>query len=173
MSKVEFSEKGCEPIVLGKKVNQFPSKCKGFYTHYRWNIDKLSHTKNFTFFNGTDTVVHVESDLSSAEIYKIFVCSPKINVKFDNGKTLRAGMKLVEVAQTFGDDFKASWTPEEIGPFIHFGLYGGYPADEETLKREALERIEELYGCFEYLDLSPKDVLPNAVLESVILSLHE
>ena len=62
----------------------------------------------------TDTVVHVESDLSSAEIYKIFVCSPKINVKFDNGKTLRAGMKLVEVAQTFGDDFKASWTPEEI-----------------------------------------------------------
>ena len=82
LSKVEFSEKGCEPIVLGKKVNQFPSKCKGFYTHYRWNIDKLSHTKNFTFFNGTDTVVHVESDLSSAEIYKIFVCSPKINVKF-------------------------------------------------------------------------------------------
>lgn len=120
-----------------------------------------------------NTVVHVESDLSSAEIYKIFVCSPKINVKFDNGKTLRAGMKLVEVAQTFGDDFKASWTPEEIGPFIHFGLYGGYPADEETLKRDALERIEELYGCFEYLYLSPKDVLPNAVLESVILCLHE
>ena len=82
-------------------------------------------------------------------------------------------MKLVEVAQTFGDDFKASWTPEEICPFIHFGLYGGYPADEETLKRDALERIEELYGCFEYLYLSPKDVLPNAVLESVILCLHE
>lgn len=173
LSKVEFSEKGCEPIILGKKVNQFPSKCKGFYTHYRWNIDKLSHTKNFTFFNGTDTVVHVESDLSSAEIYKIFVCSPKINVKFENGKTLRAGMKLVDVAQMFGDDFKASWTPEEIAPFIHFGLYGGYPADEETLKRDALKHLEELYGCFEYLYLSPKDVLPNAVLESVILCLHE
>jgi len=173
LSKVEFSEKGYGPIVLGKKVNQFPVKYKGFYTHYNWWVDKLSHTKNYIFYNGADTVACANTELSSAEIYKIFVCSPKISVKFDNGKTLKAGMKLVDVAQAFGDDFKASWTPEEMGANIHFGIYGWYPADDETLKRAALKQLEELYGSFEYLYLTPKDVLPTAVLESVILCLHE
>ena len=173
LSKADFTEKGCGPITLGKKVKSLPDKYENLYTSYKWKVDKGVNAKVYTFYNGTEEVATLYANMKNGEIFRIFVNSDQITVKFDGGKTLKPGMKLIDAVKAFGEECQASCTPEEGNPMIHFGSYGRYPIHDETMTSVGNERLNEIIDSFDMLPMQPDFVSPNEVMESITLSLYD
>lgn len=173
LTKAVFTENGYGPITLGEKVDNLPNKYKNLYTSYRWKVDNGVDAKVYTFFNGTEEVVSLFANKKNGEIFRIFVESNQITVKFDGGKTLKPGMKLVDAVKAFGEECQASCTPEEGNPMIHFGSYGRYPVYDETMTSVGNERLNEIIDSFDMLPMQPDFVSSNEVMESITLSLYD
>ena len=92
LSKADFTEKGCGPITLGKKVKSLPDNYENLYTSYKWKVDQGVNAKVYTFYNGSEEVATLYANIKNGEIFLIFVKSDKITIKFDGGKTLKPGM---------------------------------------------------------------------------------
>lgn len=172
LSKADFTEKGCGPIALGKKVKSLPDKYENLYTSYKWRVDKDENAKVYTFFNGAEEVVSLYANMKNGEIFRIFVKSDQITVKFDGGKTLKPGMKLIDAVKAFGEECQASWTPE-AGATIHFGIYGIYSIEPETASDKGIEMLREIADSFDRMPMQPDYVLPEKVMDTVTLSLYD
>ena len=173
LSKADFTEKGCGPITLGKKVKNLPDQYENLYTSYKWNVDEGVQAKVFTFYNGTEEVATLYANMKNGEIFRIFVKSNKITIKFDGGKTLKPGMKLIDAVKAFGEECQASATPEEGNPMIHFGIYGRYPVHDAAMTSVGNERLNEILDTFDMLPMQPDFVSPSEVMDTITLSLYD
>lgn len=173
LSKADFTEKGCGPITLGKKVKSLPDNYENLYTSYKWKVDQGVNAKVYTFYNGSEEVATLYANIKNGEIFRIFVKSDKITIKFDGGKTLKPGMKLRDAVKAFGEECQASSTPEEGIPMIHFGIYGRYPVYDETMTSVGNERLNEIIDSFDMLPMQPDFVSSNEVMETITLSLYD
>lgn len=173
LSKADFTEKGCGPITLGKKVKSLPDNYENLYTSYKWKVDQGVNAKVYTFYNGSEEVATLYANIKNGEIFRIFVKSDKITIKFDGGKTLKPGMKLRDAVKAFGEECQASSTPEEGSPMIHFGIYGRYPVYDETMTSVGNERLNEIIDSFDMLPMQPDFVSSNEVMETITLSLYD
>ena len=173
LSKADFTEKGCGPITLGKKVKSLPDNYENLYTSYKWKVDQGVNAKVYTFYNGSEEVATLYANIKNGEIFRIFVKSDKITIKFDGGKTLKPGMKLRDAVKAFGEECQASSTPEEGSPMIHFGIYGRYPVYDETMTSVGNERLNEIIDSFDMLPMQPDFVSPSEVMKTITLSLYD
>lgn len=173
LTKADFTEKGCGPITLGKKVKNLPDQYENLYTSYKWKEDNGVNAKVYTFFNGTEEVVSLFANRQNGEIFRIFVKSDQITIKFDGGKTLKPGMKLIDAVKSFGEECQVSCTPEEGSPMIHLGIYGRYPVHDETMTSAGNERLDEIRDSFDMLAMQPDFVSPNEVMDTITLSLYD